>query len=304
MWRLETNRHRFAVKQLSHYSDLKDSGTIRHYNVAETIAETFASLGIPAHSALRANSDYLQIIDETGYLVYPWSDGVALARTQIEEEHALKIVRLLAGIHRADIVVSGVRKTRFNPSATEKIEPLLRRASAAKALSEKALTSHVQRFVAINEACEPAALVLRRRLVIGHGDMDQKNVLWDSAGNPKIIDWESARKLNPTYELINMGLDWGGISSNFDANLFGKILSAYRQTGAIIDPEFLQPSFDCIMADWLTWLLYIIAVYLDKDDPQQRAIKAEQIDFILPTILRLERLAPELLDMARGIADG
>jgi hypothetical protein len=101
-----------------------------------------------------------------------------------------------------------------------------------------------------------------------------------------------------------MGLDWGGISSNFDANLFGKILSAYRQTGAIIDPEFLQPSFDCIMADWLTWLLYIIAVYLDKDDPQQRAIKAEQIDFILPTILRLERLAPELLDMARGIADG
>jgi thiamine kinase-like enzyme len=304
MWRLETGRHRFAVKQLSLYTDTHDPGTIQHYNVAERIAETFASCSIPALCALRLNSDYLQIIDQTGYLVYPWSDGVALPRTQIEEKHALKIVRLLADMHRAAIVVPGVRKTRFDPSPTDNIEPLLRRASACNELSEKALTRHVQRFVTINEACNPAALVLRRRLVIGHGDMDQKNVLWNSTGTPKIIDWESARKLNPTYELINMGLDWGGISSNFDANLFGNILSAYRQTGAIIDPEFLQPSFDCILADWLTWLLYIIAVCLDQDDPRQRAIKAEEIDFILPTILRLEHETPQLLAIARRVAEG
>jgi hypothetical protein len=43
-------------------------------------------------------------------------------------------------------------------------------------------------------------------------------------GNPILIDWESARKLNPAYEIVNASLDWSGITTDFDSKLFIKII--------------------------------------------------------------------------------
>ena len=99
-------------------------------------------------------------------------------------------------------------------------------------------------------------------------------------------------------------MDWSGISSSFDSDLFRKTLSAYLGVGGVIDGDFLQPAFDCILTDWLIWLLYIIALCLEKDDLQRRAIEAEQIDVVLATIVRLERLAPALLEIGRDVANG
>ena len=94
-----------------------------------------------------------------------------------------------------------------------------------------------------------------------------------------------------------------GVRSTFDRDLVRKTLATYRLAGGGIEREFLQPALDCILTDWLIWLLYIVAMCLEQDDLQQREAEAEQIDFVLATILRLERLVPELLEIADGMAD-
>jgi predicted Ser/Thr protein kinase len=38
--------------------------------------------------------------------------------------------------------------------------------------------------------------LLNKNTVVSHGDLDQKNVLWDKTGKPILIDWESACKIN------------------------------------------------------------------------------------------------------------
>ena len=58
---------------------------------------------------------------------------------------------MLAAMHCADIVVPGVRQTRFDPHPTERIEPLLRRAGECPVLAERGLLDHLQRFIAIND---------------------------------------------------------------------------------------------------------------------------------------------------------
>lgn len=304
MWRLESGGHSYAVKQLSAYTDLRDPDVVAHYNVSERVADALAARGIPAVAALRIGADYLQVVDDTGYLVYPWCRGAALPRTQLDESHALKIARLVANMHRAQIDVPGVRQTRFDPHPTERIEPLLLRTRDCPVLASRQLFEHRTRFAAINDACPAAAKKLRRHMVIGHGDMDQKNVLWDEQHNPFIIDWESTRQLNPTFELVNMGLDWSGISSGFDAGLFSRTLAAYQESGGIIEADFLQPALACIKTDWLIWLLYITALCLDRDDLHRREVEAAQIDMVAATLLRLDRLSEQLLDIARSAIDG
>lgn len=302
MWRIDAGRCAYAVKQLSADADLRDPGTVHHYNVSEQIAETFARHGIAAVAALRGEAGYVQLVGGAGYLVYPWSDAVALDRRQIDEHHGLKIARLLAAMHRADIDVPGVRSTQYAMCPAESIHELVRRAGDCHVLCAKALSEHLQSFIEIGAAYAAATELLQSHLVIGHGDMDQKNVLWDAMQRPLVIDWESARKLNPTYELVYVALDWSGIASTFDPSLFEKFVSAYRRAGGVIESDVLEAALQCILGDWLIWLLYIVALSLDEADPEQRAIEAEQIDFVLPTIVRLKRLAPELLSTTFGVA--
>jgi thiamine kinase-like enzyme len=78
------------------------------------------------------------------------------------------------------------------------------------------LNENLGNLLGANQKYHSAIDVLKENTVVSHGDLDQKNVLWDSENNPILIDWESARKLNPTYEIVNVALDWSGINSNFN----------------------------------------------------------------------------------------
>lgn len=302
MWRLETDSGTYAVKQLSEDTDLSDSEIINHYNVTEAIAETFAGYGISAIFALKSNAGYLQIIENVGYLVHPWSDAVSLDKNLISETYALKISAVLAKMHQANIVVSGLKEPKIDLHLEEKIIELIHRAIKCKIHNAKLLESGMQTFLTIVESQKTANETLKKYRVISHGDLDQKNVLWDTAGNPVLIDWESARKLNPTYEIVLEALDWSGITSQFDESLYEKILSAYVLAGGLIEIDYLQASFHSILGDWVNWLMYNVARSIELEDEEQRATGAEQVDFALSTIFRLNHLMPDLLSVAKGLA--
>lgn len=297
MWRLDTERGSFAIKQLAADTDVLDPQVFDHFNITEAVAEAFTDHGIQAVHALQYQGHYLQICDRSGYLVYPWSDARAMDSTSISEQQALQVARVLATMHQADIQMSGVRDSKFKRLSREEITALVAKAEHYCVHKAKLLREQLNEFFLIVAAHQSAIAVIHPHRVVSHGDLDQKNVLWDTAGRPVLIDWESARRLNPSYEIVLAALDWGGITSDLDHDLFRKIILAYQQAGGVIDRAAVQASFSCILGDWLIWLLYTIARAVDKADPGQRQDGSEQVDWILPTLLRLKQEIPVLLAM-------
>jgi hypothetical protein len=299
MWRLETDSGLYAVKQLGPDTNAANPETVNHYNVTEAIAEAFSLRGISVVHALKGQVGYLQPLEGAGYLVYPWTDALALDRKHLSETHALKIAVLMAKIHRADIQVSGLQETPLEPHAEDKIILLVERAIACHARDYQHLEEHLPVFLAIAARQLDARRILAQHRVISHGDLTQKNVLWSAAGEPILIDWESARRLNPTHDTLVVALDWSGITSAFEHALFEKFIVAYCGAGGVIDNNFLQAAFDRMLGNWLDWLMFNVGRAIDRVDLEQRALGAEQVDLALATLLRLQRFSPRLISRIR-----
>lgn len=294
VWRLDTDRGSFAIKQLAPDTDLADPLVVAHYNGTEAAAETFAGLGIGAVHAIGIEGRYLQLIDAVAYLVYPWTQARAVEKDRASRSQALEVARLLARMHRADISVPGLAESQADIVTTDRIEELVGLAADRGMPDAALLRSQLTRFIDIATRHGAALPVLARKLVISHGDLDQKNVLWDDQGEPVLIDWESARRLNPTCEALLEALDWSGITTTFRRDLFRDFLAAYREAGGEIDPQAIGPALQCILGDWLDWLMYNVGRTVMTDDLEQRNIGHAQITFVLPTLLRLQGLTPDL----------
>lgn len=290
MWRLDTAKGSYAIKQLSKDIDLKNEQVTKNYELTERIASRFAALGIAAISAITQAGRHLFIIDEIGFLAYPWVDAKALDQNAVSENHALKIAEILAKIHCLDLDEPEITETEFPIHANEKIIRLIEKCPVEELLKNQ------KNLLAANEAYQNAIPTLKTHIVVSHGDLDQKNVLWDKNDNPILIDWESARKLNPVYEIVNAALDWSGISSKFDKNQFRKMISAYIKAGGIIDERGVEAAFYGVLGNWINWMVYNLE-RSTSIDLEQRNIGIEQVTQTLAIIMSLQKLIPELIKL-------
>lgn len=295
MWRLQTDQGLYAIKQLAADTDLANPLVIAHFNFTESVAETFRAYGIRAISALHQQGKYLQLLDNNAYLVYPWSEAKGLDINQRSQQHALEVARMLAVMHCADIELAAPDAAAIDFDQQQKIIDVVQRCVQLQVSYAAELAVKLPEFLQMASASSEAMPVLAQHLVISHGDLDQKNVLWDSDSHALVIDWESAGKLNPTYELLQTALEWSGITRHFDSGLFESFLLAYQQAGGIIDRACVQPAFQCILGDWLNWLLYVVDRSANSDNPRKRKRGTEQFELVLPTLLRLQALLPTLL---------
>ncbi|WPY00716.1 Putative aminoglycoside phosphotransferase C-terminal domain protein [Candidatus Trichorickettsia mobilis] len=120
-------------------------------------------------------------------------------------------------------------------------------------------------------------------------------MLWTDKKQPLLIDWESARKLNPTYEIVNAALDWSGVTTNLKINLFHKMLKSYSESGGLIEKCMVEAAFYGVMGNWINWTVYNINRAINQTDLEQKNIEIEQVMQVLPTILRVKTLMPELI---------
>lgn len=295
VWRLETQRGVFAVKQLAPDTDLDDMEVINHYNVTEAIAREFAKRKIAVVSALFKGEKSLQLVDTEGYLVYQWTDAIALGDGEVSTHHALSVARLLAKMHLADIKVPGVKSEFGEPSGENEVDDIVRIATELGLKVAPLLSEQRPMLIRIARQYQAALPLLGKRQVVSHGDLDQKNVLWDSSDNPIIIDWESAHEINPTFEGISVALDWSGITADFDYTMYSQFIAAYTAAGGTITKDLVEAALHCVIGTWLDWLMYNIGRIVNLQNPKQRALGAEQIEFTLPVMAHLDRLIPELL---------
>lgn len=297
MWKLQTADGFFAVKQLNPETDVHSPAVIRHYNTAESIAAAFSLQGIGAIHALQGTVGYLQVIEHTGYLIYPWSHAKALPRGTVSASHALQVASLLARMHQAQIQIPDIAEPSVERLENEAIEQLIATAGTAGVHQAKALQQALPALLAINRVQADAIPLLTRHRVVSHGDLDQKNILWQSPDKPLIIDWESARKLNPTYEIMLAALDWGGILGHFNIGIYQQVLSTYQRCGGRVESDVPEAAYHGILGEWLSWLVYNIGRAIDAD-AEQRQLGNSQIELVLPTLLRLKRLEKQLCSTA------
>lgn len=299
MWKLDVNHDSYAIKQLS--KDIKLTEEVKsNYELTEVIAFRFSQKNIPAVSAMEIAGKHLLEISGTAFLIYPWVDARALDKDTVSEEHALKIAALLSRLHLINLDVPELLEPAFDTHSSEKIKDLINKAASNQCLFAEDLKNNQQRIIAINEEFHKGIPLLKQIMVVSHGDLDQKNTLWDDHNQPFLIDWESARKLNPTYEIIDISLNWSGITtSNFNQLLFIKMLKTYMQAGAVIDKNYIKAVFYAVLGNWLNWMAYNIerSCKSDVENLDQQRIGIEQVQQVLPTILRLEMLIPHLINL-------
>lgn len=295
VWRLETESGIYVVKQLAPDTDLNDEDVIKRYNVTETIASKFAECGLSTINAFCQDGNFLQLIDAEAYLVYPWTDAVALEDGEVSTHHALAVARLLAKMHSADIKVPGVESELGEPSSEDDVDEMVSIAVKSGLKIAPLLSEQRSLLMRIARQYHKALPLLDRRQIISHGDLDQKNVLWDSDDKPVIIDWESAHKINPTHEVITVALEWSGITADFNQTLYSQFVAAYTSAGGTITRDLLEAALHCVLGKWLDWLMYNIGRLVNLQNPKQRTLGEEQVEFTLPVMVKLDDLVPSLL---------
>ena len=296
MWHLNTDNGSYAIKQLSSVVDLMNDVVIQNYELSEIVASKFAVQEVPAVCALKNdNGKYLSVIDKVGFLVYPWIEATAIPESQISEQHALQIAVILAKMHIMRLEVPNMPESKIDVFTSPELIALINTSIKYNCSFAQSLQKASSALITINDACIDLISALKKDVIVSHGDLDPKNVLWDNSGKPVLIDWESARKLNPTYEIINACLDWSGITKEFNKELFCEMLKAYTQAGGIIDTVMTNAAFYGVLGNWVNWMVYNIKRAGNAKDLEQKTIGTEQVNLVLPTILRLKELMPELI---------
>lgn len=295
MWRVDTEKGSYAVKQLS--TDIALTQEEREtFERTERIASRFHKLGIPAVSALEWEGQYLIDVDSETFLVYPWVDASALDKDAISKVHAIKIAHLLAEIHVINLKVPELTEQEFDVHETKELVQLIHQTETQGLPFAQELRTHQGILTRINEAYQQHIPLLQKTSIVSHGDFDQKNILWDVNANPILIDWESARKINPTQEIISVALDWSGITTHLQKELFVEMIRSYLTAGGTIDQKDVHAAFWGILGNWLNWLLYNIQRSLNPDPKklEEKEFSIEHIPQVLKTIITLESLIPEL----------
>lgn len=295
MWKVVTDNGSYAVKQLSPNVNLKDEMVINNYELTESISNRFSEKGISTIGALGKENNRLMIIDGIGFLVYPWIEANAISQTELPYT---KIAMTLAKIHLIDLQVPEILEPVFDTHTNSSILELIRKAKDFNAPFAKDLSNYQDEIIVINEAYQTSIPTLKERAVVSHGDLDQKNVLWVKE-SPILIDWESARKLNPTYEIINASLDWSGITKDtFNKELFIKMISTYCAAGGKINTTHVNAAFYGALGNWVNWMLYNINRACTSQELEQKILGIEQVNMVLPTLVRLKEFHAAVHEMA------
>lgn len=281
---------------------LSNQQVINNYEASEDMASLFNKKGIPAVSAIDKLGKHLYIIDNVGYLVYPWIEAKALDQHVISAPHALKIAEVLAKIHNIKIDTPEITKPKITVHSEEKIIEMVQKSKQFDCSFFSDLNHNLPKLLQANQSYQQAILVQNIQPIVTHGDLDQKNVLWNSKNQPIIIDWESTCKANATYDFINTAFYWSGITTAFNQDIFLKMVETYKAAGGVLTHEYLEKA--CYGPfGWIDWLVFNIERTCVEEESEAKIKNAYEVNQSLSAILRFQLLLPKIIQIVSKISD-
>ena len=276
MWHIQTTQGEYAIKELNLKiqeldSNISSENSIQKtYELTESIAQAFLESGIPAVAALKAGNEYVSKIADKLVIVFEWVEGTILPVQAVSKGQAFLIGKTLAKIHKTNLVVPDLNTNSLPTFSSGHWGTLFEKFLGKFPESGSWLSKEL--VLDWNKKAKDIIQTLERHLIVSHGDIDQKNVIWKDSMHPFIIDWESAGQVNPGLELMDAALNWGGlVSGDVDEGSTKAFLDGYKSEGI----EIIESGEDLLSAciiKWLPWLEFNMqrAVNLDNDSEEQR----------------------------------
>lgn len=247
MWRIETERQVFAIKEINSHVASRRSFW-KHHETTENIANTFYQNHIPAVCALKINQHFVNKCLNNFFIVYPYIGGNVIQPDQLNEQQLDTIGSLFSKMHLLDIDVEGVETPYYDIFDNDYWTTLLSQQDTST------ISSCLANLIDWNDKYHEAIPFLNKKLVITHRDMHPSNILWDNHRQPHVIDWEAAGLMNPMLEIVGYGLEWGGIiSGTFVEKNTKHILEAYKKYNrSAVSKEEIEHAFygwigNCVM---------------------------------------------------------
>jgi len=224
MYAVETTFGKYAVKSLNPQVMLRPMAK-SNITDGERIAAVAAGY-IPAIPAKSFDDTLIQQIDGQYYLVYDWTEGKPIYGESITAGHCEKIGSILGKLHGIDFAQLDIQKPCAVMEELVDWNGYLNKGQQKDSPWAEKLSQNLDNLCEWNRRYLISMKYLENPLVIGHGDIDPKNVLWRD-DQPIVIDWESAGYLNPAHEFIIYALCWAGENEKTDKEKFFAFLNGY-----------------------------------------------------------------------------
>jgi thiamine kinase-like enzyme len=294
MYRIITNVGQYAVKELNPV--VKTQFNIKaKYRVTEEIALQMLQQGIPAIIAYRDQGEPIIEVGSDWFMVFDWVDAQTLTPDQVEPYHAQKIGEILFAIHDLKIPAEHSEEPLFDYYTddhwVELIEKVCSNSNFENAPLANSLEPLLPDIISLNQQFLMAGIKLKDTLLISHADLDPKNVLWKDNIDPKLIDWESTRPVNPTLEVIACALDWSGITvGEVNINLYKALIRGYQSSGGKLANKDIRNSFYGLAGNWLAWLEFNIRRALGEctSNKEEQRFGAKMAIETVGTLMRLK----------------
>jgi len=299
VWKVNTPSGGYAIKQLAPVIDITDEKIIAKYELSERIADKFLQNGISAISAIKNYGKHLILIENIGYLVYPWIDGVTLTPDKVSEYHAIKIAEIIAKIHKINLSISEVKPAYFDIHSNEKIIGIINKSIECDYPFANNLKENQNFILSINDNYQSIIPSLQENTVITHGDLDPLNVLWNKENEPTLIDWESARRLNLTRDIVRTCLAWsGGMRTESTAlQIYTRMLNRYIKVYGELNINQIEAALRSVYGSQINWLIYNLELFFNNNILQEKNKVTNEINTVLITMKNFEIKIQKLLEI-------
>jgi Ser/Thr protein kinase RdoA (MazF antagonist) len=296
VYRVRAARGDFAVKVINptirNYDGIRES--LRR---GELVARAAAVAGLPAVCALNISGDTVVDIGNSTLMAYRWREGSALSGGSAGPEIGGIIGTLIGRLHALELPWE-VESPSSGKETEEDWESLLAVGEENGMAWAAETRATIHELGVWSGYARAAKRGLADRLVVGHRDLDPKNVLWSDDGNPWIVDWESAGPIPPAKEILAAALDWSGHGQDIDT--FTATLKAYRSLREL-------PAFDArnglhAYFDWLGWVAHNMrrSLGLNLEKADERDLGTREV----VSTLRAMRAFADRIDNLRIACEG
>lgn len=120
--------------------------------------------------------------------------------------------------------------------------------------------------------------MLGENIVISHGDLDSKNMLWNK-DSPILIDWEASGYINPMKNLCKTAIYWSGSKEgNLDKDKFIAFLWGYKKKCGTLEADW-KIVLDNGYLGMLGWLKYSLkrSLWIECTDENEQQLNDESL---------------------------
>ena len=276
----------FAVKHLNP-KIMKRPGVFENYARAEKIEGILEQAEIPIVPALCFDGKKIQELDGNYFYVFNWHDATLTDWDNITDEQCFLAGNTLGRIHSIVFDLEEVGAEKSTPGLSHIVWKTYAD-QAIKSRSEIAglLQQNLELLDYAQAQLNNSRHLLPEITCISDEDMDPKNVMWEN-GKPLVIDLECLDYGNPASHVLQLALQWSGITTcNLKLNNLKSFFAGYHKA---YDNGFHDYAKIFGLAyTWIEWLEYNIQRTLGTcTDEAERQMGIEQV---LQTINRIKYL--------------